>query len=230
MLPWLVLLALALLALVAYCELVIAEGVHLGPRVVIFLYDLVARRYDNIKQFDPSYEAWFIGEPLAAALQGIPDPLVLDVATGTGRLPITLLAQEDFCGRVIALDSSRRMLAQAARATRDLSDRLTLVWQDASHLPFGDDTFDAVTCLEALEFMPDTRRALREVVRVLRPGGVVLLTNRVGPWAKFLPGHTQSRAVFEVMLSTLGLERIKTQTWQMEYDLVWARKLVASRQ
>jgi hypothetical protein len=65
---------------------------------------------------------------------------------------------------------------------------------------------------------------LCEMIRVLRPGGVALLTNRVGPWAKFLPGHTQGRAAFEAMLATLGLERIRTQTWQMEYDLVWARK------
>jgi len=235
MLLWLALLALALFF--AYWELVIAEGVHLGPHVVALLYDLVARRYNNIKQFDPAYEAWFIGEPLAAALQDISAspggespslgglrPLVLDVATGTGRLPITLLAQEGFRGRVIALDSSREMLAEAARATRDWADRLTFVWQAARRLPFDDDTFDAVTCLEALEFMPDTRQALREMIRVLRPGGVALLTNRVGPWAKFLPGHTQGRAAFEAMLATLGLERIRTQTWQVEYDLVWARK------
>lgn len=226
MLPWLALLAVGLFALVAYCELVIAEGVHLGPRVVAFLYDLVAHRYNNIKQFDPSYEAWFLGEPLAAALQNVRAPLVLDVATGTGRLPITLLAQENYAGCVIALDGSRKMLAEAVRATHALSDRLTFIWQDARHLSFEDDAFDAVTCLEALEFMPDTRQTLREMVRVLRPGGTLLLTNRVGPWAKFLPGHTQGRAAFEAMLSALGLERIQTQTWQVEYDLVWARKSV----
>jgi ubiquinone/menaquinone biosynthesis C-methylase UbiE len=220
----LLLVAIALLAVLAYWELIIAEGVHLGPRVVTCLYDLVARRYNNIKQFNSSYEAWFLGEPLVSALPYVPIPLVLDVATGTGRLPITLLAQAEFRGHVIALDSSRKMLTQAARATHDLADRLTLIWQDASRLPFEDDTFDAVTCLEALEFMPDTRQVLREIVRVVRPGGVTLLTNRAGPWVKFLPGHTQSRTAFEAMLAAHGLEHIQTQTWQVEYDLVWARK------
>lgn len=232
-----ILLAVAFLAVLAYWELVVAEGVHLGPRVVAWLYDLFARRYNNIKQFDPSYEEWFLGAPLTLVLRDVPAspdgdssslgglrPLVLDVATGTGRLPITLLAQEGFRGRVIALDSSRGMLTEAARATRDVSDRLTLVWQDASRLPFDDNAFDAVTCLEALEFAPNTRQALSEIIRVLRPGGVTLLTNRVGPWAKFLLGHTQSRAAFEVMLHSLGLERVQSQTWQVEYDLVWARK------
>ena len=216
-----VLAASAILAAVAYWELVLAEGVHLGPRVVALLYDLIARRYDRIKQFDRSYEEWFLGEPLAQALACVRHPLVLDVATGTGRLPRTLMAQPGFNGRVVGLDSSRAMLAQAAQ---DATDRLTLIWQDASRLPFEDDAFDAVTCLEALEFMPDTRQALGEIIRVLRPGGVTLLTNRVGLWARFLPGHTQSPKAFEELLRSMGLEHIQTQTWQVEYNLLWAVK------
>jgi len=222
-----ILLAIALIAALAYWELVVAEGVHLGPRVVIFLYDLVSHRYDRIKQFDPMYEDWFLSDPLVSKLRDVRAPLVLDVATGTGRLPRSLLTQADFHGQVIALDGSRRMLTQAARtaqSTRGVTERLTLIWQDARHLPFDDDTFDAVTCLEALEFMPDTRQAICELVRVLRPGGVTLLTNRVGPWRKFLPGHTQSPSAFETLLGSLGLEQIHTQTWQVEYDLVWAAK------
>ena len=222
-----ILLAIALIAALAYWELVVAEGVHLGPRIVILLYDLVSHRYDRIKQFDPMYEDWFLSDPLASRLRDVRAPLVLDVATGTGRLPRSLLTQAGFRGRVIAVDGSRRMLAQAAHtahSTHGMAERLTLIWQDARHLPFDDDTFDAVTCLEALEFMPDTRQAIRELVRVLRPGGVTLLTNRVGPWQKFLPGHTQSPQAFEALLSGLGLQQIETQTWQVEYDLVWAVK------
>ena len=226
----LVLVAVVILGSLAYWELVVAEGVHLGPRIVTLLYDLVARRYNNIKQFTPPYEEWFLGEPLAQALMKAVDPgrhqqsLVLDVATGTGRLPITLLKQAGFHGRVIGLDSSRAMLVQAARDTQSIADRLTLIWQQVNPLPFDDDAFDAVTCLEALEFFPDTRKALKEMLRVLRPGGVMLVTNRVGLWAKFLPGHTQSRSAFEAMLASLGMANIHTQTWQVEYDLVWAIK------
>jgi SAM-dependent methyltransferase len=216
--------ALVLIAALAYWELVIAEGVHLGPHVVARLYDLVARRYNTIKQFDAAYEEWFLGEPLALALAHVPQPLVLDVATGTARLPITLLGQASFHGRVIGLDSSRAMLAQAARDTRSNRDRLTLIWHGVSRLPFEDGAFDAVSCMEALEFFPDTRRAVQEIIRVLRPGGVLLTTNRVGVWAGFLPGHTQSRPAFEALLASQGLASINTQTWQVEYDLVWAIK------
>jgi ubiquinone/menaquinone biosynthesis C-methylase UbiE len=223
----LILVAVAFIVAMVYWEFVVAEGVHLGPRVVIFLYDLISRRYNSIKQFDSTYEDWFLSDPLVLKLRDVRAPLVLDVATGTGRLPRSLLAQADFHGRVIGLDGSRRMLVQAARtvqSTGGMAERLTLIWQDAGHLPFDDDTFDAVTCLEALEFMPNTQRAIYELVRVLRPGGVALLTNRVGPWRKFLLGHTQSPPAFETLLGSLGLEQIKTQAWQVEYDLVWAIK------
>jgi ubiquinone/menaquinone biosynthesis C-methylase UbiE len=224
MLVAVVLVALVLVAVLAYWELVVAEGVHLGPRAVALLYDLTARRYDTIKQFDAAYEEWFIGEPLAQALAHLPEPGVLDVATGTGRLPLTLLRQASFQGRVVGLDSSRLMLTQAAHNTRDLADRLTLVWLEATLVPFEDGVFDAVTCMEALEFMPDTRRALSELLRVLRPGGVLFVTNRVGSWARWITGHTQSRPAFEALLKSLGLASIQTQTWQVEYDLVWAIK------
>ena len=222
----LIALAILLLAALAYWELVIAEGVHLGPRIVTFLYDITAGRYNRIKQFTPGYEAWFLGEPLAQALSHVPGAIVLDVATGTGRLPMTLLRQPGFRGHVIGLDSSRAMLTQAAHDAnaQAMAERLTLVWQEVSHLPFDDDTFDGVTCLEALEFFPDTRRALQEIVRVLRPGGVLLVTNRVGSCARFLPGHTQSRPAFEAMLASLDMTNIQTQTWQVEYDLVCAIK------
>ena len=220
----LLLLAVVVIAALAYWEIGMAEGVHLGQRVVTWLYDLIARRYNGIKQFEPFYEKWFIGEPLALALENIPAPLVLDVATGTGRLPITLLAQPEFHGQVIGVDASRRMLAQAAQSTHPHAPCLLLVWQNALALPFDDGSFDAVTCLEALEFMPDTRRALQEMLRVLRPGGLLLVTNRIGPWRKFLLGHSQTPPAFEALLQSLGLECVHTQTWQVEYDLVWATK------
>jgi len=110
------------------------------------------------------------------------------------------------------------------RRTAQFADRLTYIWQDAAQLPFEDDTFDAVTCLEALEFMPDPPSVLPELVRVLRPGGVLLVSNRVGPEATLLPGRTYPQDEFECMLRRLPLEDIKTRPWQVDYDLAWAIK------
>jgi len=217
-------LGLVLLGLLLYWQLVIAEGTYLGPRLVTLLYDWSARAYERIKQFDAGAEQWFLGLPLARALELIPAPLVLDVATGTGRLPQALLRQPAFDGHVIGLDLSRRMLREAVHRTVQFADRLTFVWQDARNLPFDDATFDAVTCLEALEFTPDPRAVLAELVRVLRPGGVLLVTNRVGPDAKFMPGRAFARDEFERLLREFPLEDTKVQTWQVDYDLAWAVK------
>jgi SAM-dependent methyltransferase len=75
-----------------------------------------------------------------------------------------------------------------------------------------------------LEFTPDPRAVLVELVRVLRPGGVLLVTNRVGPDARFLPGRAFSRDDFEHLLRDFPLEEIKVRPWQVDYDLVWAVK------
>jgi ubiquinone/menaquinone biosynthesis C-methylase UbiE len=213
-----------LLGVVVYWQFVVAEGTYLGPRVVVLMYDWAASAYERIKQFDPGAEQWYLGLPLARALDAIPAPLVLDVGTGTGRLPRALLFQPRFRGRVVGLDLSRGMLRQAARLLEEYAGRVTLIWQDAQSLPFLNDTFDAVTCLEVLEFTPDPEAVVRELVRVLRPGGVLLTTNRIGPDAPFLPGRAFPRAQFRVMLERLPLESIRTQTWQVDYDLIWALK------
>jgi SAM-dependent methyltransferase len=217
-------LGLILLGLLLYWQLIIAEGAYLGPRVVVLLYDWSARLYERIKQFDVGAEQWFLGLPLTRALELIPASLVLDVATGTGRLPRAIMRQPSFDGRVIGLDLSRRMLREASKNTAQFANRLTYIWQDARCLPFDDDTFDAVTCLEALEFTPNPQATMEELVRVLRPGGVLLVTNRIGRDAKLLPRRTFPQDAFERVLREYPLEDIKVRAWQMDYDLAWAIK------
>ena len=62
------LVTLVLLALVVgaalYYLLVVTEGVYLGRRVVVWLYDVTAGRYDDIKEFEPEFEAFFVIRPL----------------------------------------------------------------------------------------------------------------------------------------------------------------------
>jgi ubiquinone/menaquinone biosynthesis C-methylase UbiE len=220
----LVALGLVLIGVFLYWQLIIAEGTYLGSRIVALMYDWSARAYERIKRFIPSEEQWFLGLPLARSLELIPAPLVLDVATGTGRLPRAVLRQPPFEGRVVGVDLSRGMLREAVRRTAQFADRLTFIWQDAGELPFKGDTFDAVTCIEALEFMPDPHQVLEELVRVLRPGGVLLVTNRVGPDARFLPGRAFPPDRFEGILRELPLEQVKTKRWQVDYNLIWGVK------
>ncbi len=220
----LIFLLAALVALFLYWQLVWAEGSYLGKRPVAWLYNFVAHRYNDIKQYTDEDDARYLGEPLTLSLQGIPAPIVLDVATGTSRLPLALCKQPFFRGQIIALDNARRMLRTATDYVSDSRDRVTWVWQDAVPLPFDDDVFDLVTCLEAFEFMPNTPDALRECRRVLKPGGLLLVSNRVGSGRWLLFGKTYSPEGFVALLKTLGQIDITTQVWQYDYDLVWSIK------
>jgi len=224
--PWLLLgvLVLVTLALLVYWQLVIAEGAYLGPWVVAKSYDWFARRYDGVKRFDPRAERWYVAGPLMQGLWRVRQPLVLDVATGTGRLPMALLG-EGFSGQIVGLDLSLGMLRQAQDKLAPYNEHVHLVWQDANTLPFDDGTFDAVTCLEALEFLPEPLDALAEMVRVLAPDGILFLSNRVGREARFLPGRAIPRPLFEQILVEHPLRDVQIRRWQVDYDLAMARKL-----
>lgn len=216
--------AFIILVLIGYWQLVIAEGAYLGPRVVALLYDWTAHRYDQLKSFDEAEETRFLGRPLTGALGNRGRPCVLDVATGTGRLPQTLLRQPDFDGQVFGLDLSAKMLRIAEQHLALHQGRAGLLRAAAIPLPFADEQFEAVTCLEALEFFADATATLHEMVRVLRPGGWLLISNRVGWDARLMPGHTWSRAQLISILRGLPLTDISVRPWQSYYDLAWARK------
>jgi len=224
---WIGLLVIVLAGFFIYWLLVLSEGVYLGKKVVIALYDWGASKYDRVKQVQPHDDARHLACPLLEALSGVHTPLVLDVATGTGRLPLCLLRQWDFQGRVIGLDLSRRMLDIARRKTYWQRHRVALVREDAMALPFPDDAFHAVACLEAMEFLPRPLQALAEMVRVLKPGGQLVVTNRVGVGARLLPGRAFRPDVFEKRLHALGLTNVRPQRWQVDYDLIEAQKLLA---
>ncbi|WP_374687132.1 class I SAM-dependent methyltransferase [Promineifilum sp.] len=234
-LPAVLLLLLLLVALgwLLHWLLIRTEGIFLGRRIVVWLYDLAAGRYDALKQFDPDTESAFVTWPLLRRLRSetgflgrnsVSNALVLDVATGTGRLPFFLLNEPGFDGRVVGLDASAGMLAQARAKLAPFGQRAALVRQSAQALPFADAAFAAVTCLEALEFLPDDAAALGEMARVLRPGGVLLVTRRQGPEAPYFLGRCRDRDSFEALLTGLGLIDVRSQPWQVEYELVWAKR------
>ncbi|PSJ37071.1 class I SAM-dependent methyltransferase [Allosphingosinicella deserti] len=103
---------------------------------------------------------------------------ILEVAAGTGI--VTAALAEGLPGAdIVATDLSAAMLeCAAARAGRS---NVRFKTADAQALPFADGRFDLVVCQFGLMFFPDRRRALREALRVLRPGGRCLLNtwNRI---------------------------------------------------
>lgn len=217
----LIMLVIVALATLIWWLFIHTEGVLLGRRVVIWLYDLYATRYDNIKGNDDEDEHELIAIPLMKAIAPHTDPLVLDVAGGTGRIPIALWQHDLFEGHVICIDRSTNMLQQGAEKLQDSQDVVTLMHMDAMSLQFADGSFDIVTCMEALEFFPDMQRGIHEWSRVLRDGGILLTTMRQN--ASFTP-NIWDATTFEAQLREAGFEAIRFQIWQEDYQQVWARK------
>jgi ubiquinone/menaquinone biosynthesis C-methylase UbiE len=96
-------------------------------------------------------------------------------------------------------------------------------------LPFQSQSFDIVVSLEILEFVPDRWGMIKEMIRVLRPSGWLLLTNRIGFEARLIVGKTQSSQKLLTRLEALGLEDIEKFPWQRSYDIIWARRPQPSR-
>ncbi len=217
--------ALALAALVIYWLFFLTEGAYLGERVVVWLYDAYARRYDAIKDWDIQDEIEYLAEPFVAAVgERRRPPLILDIATGTGRLPLAVQMSGQLPdARWVLLDASRKMLARARNRLGD-ADRLHFVRHTAQSLPFDDDLFDVVACLEALEFMPDPVSALEEAIRVLRPGGLLFITNRTGPGARFMPGRIWTRNQVFQLLKARGMTAISIRPFLVDYQWVMAVK------
>ena len=217
-------LAAAGLAALGWWLLIQTEGVYLGPRVVRLLYDRSAHEYDEIKEFDDESDDRHLGQPLAELLAGDDEAIVLDVGTGTARLPLSLFRHLDFKGRVIGLDASPGMLEAAQAKTVVFSESIDLVRNDARVLPLPSAACDAVACIEALEFLPDMRQSLREMVRVLRPGGTLVVTNRCGFDRWTFLGRGFAAGDFEQLLHSLGVHEVRTERWLTYYDLVWATR------
>lgn len=110
-------------------------------------------------------------DAVLAILQAERPRRVLDVGCGTGQLTARVRATLPLA-EVVGCDFSAGMLARA----RGRDGSVAWVQADASRLPFADTRFDAVVSTEAFHWFPDQRHALRELARVTRPGGCVVLT------------------------------------------------------
>ncbi|WP_028650085.1 class I SAM-dependent methyltransferase [Nocardiopsis sp. CNT312] len=100
---------------------------------------------------------------------------ILEVAVGTGQNLEYYADGADVTG----VDLTPAMLDRARERAAALGLRTRLVEGDAQHLPFGDGEFDTVVCGLALCTIPDQRRALDEMRRVLMPGGSLRLADHV---------------------------------------------------
>jgi ubiquinone/menaquinone biosynthesis C-methylase UbiE len=115
-----------------------------------------------------------------------PDAIILDVGCGGGGA-VRILAQAASRGKVYGVDYSEGVLPTARRVNRALvkQGRVEIKHGSVSDLPFPDNTFDLATAFETTMFWPSLVDDLREVRRVLKPGGVLLIANEAYADARF---------------------------------------------
>src|SRR5438309_2935940 len=142
-------------------------------RFVTSHYDGVAGALTAVTGFITGHEALAgrLIRPGAFDVRGCKS--ILDAGCGNGRYSLFLLKHADTDARITAFDLSRNMLARARRRLN--SDRVTHAAADLTRLPYADAAFDAIVCGWVLEHLPDPRPGLRELARVLKPGGRLLL-------------------------------------------------------
>ena len=161
---------------------------RLQRRVQRYGWDLAAEDYEPLWQ-DQLADARRALLDLASARPG---QQVLDVACGTGLVALAVAQAVGPAGSVLGTDLSGAMVAAAARRAQDRGlAQARFLRMDAEALALADGSFDLVLCALGLMYVPDPAQALREMHRVLRPGGRLALAvwgerARCG-WAPLFP-------------------------------------------
>ena len=154
------------------------------------MFSAIAPRYDFLNRLlSAGYDrAWRRQAVAATALPR--EGILLDVCTGTADLALEA-ARQFPDARIVGVDFSRPMIALGAAKIGGarLTDRVRLEVAQAEALPFADGSFDAVTVAFGLRNLPDRLRGLREMCRVLRPGGRAVILEFTTP-----PGALLRRA------------------------------------
>lgn len=145
---------------------------RLQRRIQRYGWDLAAADYEGLWQRHllPAQQTLLAWAALA------PGERVLDVASGTGLVSEPAASAVGPEGQVLGIDLSQRMVDAAATRARRLGlAQLRYLRMDAEDIALPDASVDLVACALGLMYMPDPTRALREMRRVLRPGGRLVL-------------------------------------------------------
>jgi demethylmenaquinone methyltransferase/2-methoxy-6-polyprenyl-1,4-benzoquinol methylase len=164
------------------------------------LFDAIAPRYDRMNRLlslglDRGWR-----RQAAAALRS--PARLLDVAAGSGDLALAALAAG--AGFVTLIDPSARMLAQAVAKARKrgVGERIEARAGSVEDLPFPDASFDAVATAFGARNFCDLERGLREMLRVLKPGGRAVILEFSRP--RFLPARPLHRLYLKAVIPLAG--------------------------
>jgi len=181
-----------------------ASSGTLEEQQVRAMFDRIARVYDRMNSVMTAglHHRWRARAADLAALA--PGACALDVACGTGDLALELARRVGPGGEVVACDFSERMLelARAKAAAAAPGAPLRFEWANALELPYEDDAFAAATVGFGARNFSDLERGLRELARVVRPGGKVVVLELTTPTRP--PLSTFYRVWFDRIVPALG--------------------------
>jgi demethylmenaquinone methyltransferase/2-methoxy-6-polyprenyl-1,4-benzoquinol methylase len=132
------------------------------------MFDGVAKNYDKANDLLSFGSARIWRKKVAKLVNSQPGQTILDLAAGTGSSSIVFLREGV---KVVAADFSRGMLEEGRRRHPELE----FVFADAANLPFADQEFDTVTISFGIRNVEKTEVALEEMLRVLKPGGKLVV-------------------------------------------------------
>ncbi|HEY76127.1 MAG TPA: methyltransferase domain-containing protein [Thermoflexia bacterium] len=194
-------------------------------------YDRIAPLYDWMEGLaERRYQGW--RRRVWSLVNG---PRVLEVGVGTGKnIPYYPPGLQ-----VVGIDISQRMLERARRRAERLGVPVALLQMDGQALDFPDDTFDSGVATFVFCSVPDPILGLREMRRVVRPGGRIVLLEHVRPEnpllgrlmdlldplvARLMGPHINRRTVDNVRRAGLTLERVEDLGAGGIFKLIVARK------
>lgn len=148
-------------------------------------------------------------ERMAAIVQGYTAPYVLDVGCGAGHVSI---AVAPWSRHVVAYDLTAQMLEQVQRQAEERQIQNIVTRQgDVEQMPFADQSFDIVLSRYSAHHWPDPQRALHECLRVLKPGGIFLLSDIVAPEE---PGYDSFLQTIELLRDRSHVRDHSISQWQ----------------
>ncbi len=144
---------------------------------ICLMFDRIAGTYDSVNRVLSMGQDLRWRKVVADRVPLSQNLCVLDIATGTGDLLISMCQQRPNISKAHGVDLAEKMLAigQKKISTLGLSSKIFLQKADAAKLPFLDATFDVVSISFGIRNFTAMTQALKEIARVLKPGGTLLI-------------------------------------------------------